>query len=49
MFSFPIKEVKKLQQKKYRDEHNVYVVEGEKGVREAIEEKQKIVSLYGTH
>ena len=48
MFAFPFKEVKKLHQKKYRDQHNAFIVEGEKGVREAVAASMKILAAYGT-
>lgn len=40
-----IKYVKSLHQKKYRDEHGVYFVEGIKLIDEAIQEKQKISDI----
>ena len=40
-----IKHIKQLKQKKYRDEHKEYVVEGIKIVEEAIEEKEDIVVI----
>ena len=37
-----IKEIKKLKEKKYRDQEGKYIVEGIKLVKEAIEENAKI-------
>lgn len=40
-----IKKIKKLKDKKYRDEENCYIIEGIKLVKEAIEENQNIKSI----
>lgn len=40
-----IKEIKKLKEKKYRDEENLYIVEGVKLVEEAIDNKMKIKKI----
>ena len=40
-----VKEIKKLKEKKYRDQNNKYIVEGIKLVKEAIEEKAKISKI----
>lgn len=40
-----VKKVKKLKEKKYRDEENCYIIEGIKLVKEAIEENQNIKSI----
>ena len=39
-----IKHIKKLKDKKYRDENNEYIIEGVKLVEEAVKEKAKIKS-----
>ena len=43
-----IKEIKKLHQKKYRDESNLFIAEGEKAVKELIEAKIEILEVYST-
>lgn len=43
-----VKRVKKLAQKKYRDEENAFILEGVKPVREAVACGRKIVFLFGT-
>ena len=40
-----IKEIKKLKEKKYRDQEEKYIIEGIKLVKEAIEEKAKISKI----
>ena len=40
-----IKHIKKLKDKKYRDETNEYIIEGIKLIKEAIEEKVKIKTI----
>ena len=40
-----IKHIKKLKEKKYRDEYKEFIVEGIKMVQEAIEEKADIKSI----
>ena len=40
-----IKEIRKLKEKKYRDEENLYIVEGVKLVEEAIDNKMKIKKI----
>ncbi len=37
-----VKHIKKLKEKKYRDENNEFIVEGPKMISEAIHEKMKI-------
>ena len=37
-----IKHIKKLKDKKYRDENNEYIIEGVKLIEEAVQEKAKI-------
>ncbi len=41
-----IKFIKSLQQKKFRDEHSLFVVEGEKLVREALDSAFKVKDVY---
>ncbi|MFN8672993.1 MAG: RNA methyltransferase [Candidatus Sericytochromatia bacterium] len=41
-----IKEIKKLEQKKYRKEQNSFIIEGKKLVKEAIDSKIKIKTLF---
>lgn len=41
-----IKFIKSLHQKKYRDEHNLFIVEGEKLVNEALNSNFKIKEIY---
>ena len=41
-----IKKVKSLQQKKFRDETGLFIVEGEKMVREAIDSQFKVEKAY---
>lgn len=41
-----IKLIKSLGQKKYREEHSMFIVEGEKMVQEAIDSDFEVVSLY---
>lgn len=43
-----ITETKKLHQKKYRKEYGQFIVEGLKGVQEAIDANAKIVSIFAT-
>lgn len=40
-----IKNIRKLKERKYRDETNSYIVEGMKMIKEAIEEKAKIKQI----
>ena len=40
-----IKHIKKLKEKKYRDENNEYIIEGIKLIKEAIQEKAKIKQI----
>ena len=40
-----IKEIKKLKEKKYRDSENLFIIEGIKIVKEAIEENQNIKNI----
>ena len=40
-----IKHIKKLKDKKYRDENNEYIVEGVKLIEEAVQEKAKIKKI----
>lgn len=40
-----IKDIKKLKEKKYRDENNVYIIEGIKMIEEAIKENSKIKKI----
>ena len=41
-----VKFVRSLKQKKYRDEHGLYLVEGEKSVKEAIISSHEVVCVY---
>ena len=41
-----IKKVKSLQQKKFRDETGLFIVEGEKMVREAMDSQFKVEKAY---
>ncbi len=43
-----IKLIKSLSQKKFRNEHNLFMVEGTKGVREFVESDFELVSVYTT-
>ena len=40
-----IKHIKKLKEKKYRDQYNEFIIEGTKMIEEALEEKAKIKSI----
>ena len=40
-----IKHIKKLKEKKYRDEYKEFIIEGTKMIAEALEEKAKIKSI----
>ena len=42
-----IKHIRKLKEKKYRDEYGEYIVEGIKLINEAIEEKQNVKTIIG--
>lgn len=46
---FGLKVISKLNQKKYRQEYGCFIVEGKKGVMEAIEAGQKIIQLVMTN
>lgn len=41
-----IKFIRSLAQKKFRDEHSMFIVEGEKMVQEAIDSELEVVSIY---
>ena len=41
-----IKHIKKLKDKKYRDQSNEYIIEGIKLIQEAIQERKKNVYMY---
>ena len=41
-----VKFVRSLKQKKYRDEHGLYLVEGEKSVKEALLSSHEVVAVY---
>ena len=41
-----IKQVRKLKEKKYRDEKQAFLVEGEKMIQEAISEKASIEKIF---
>ena len=41
-----IKHIKKLKDKKYRDQSNEYIIEGIKLIQEAIQERKKNEKLY---
>ncbi len=43
-----IKEIKKLHQKKYRDESDLFIAEGEKAVNELIKTKIEVIEIYST-
>jgi len=44
-----IKLIKSLSQKKFRNKHGLFVVEGEKGIREFLNSNFELVSIYTTH
>ena len=44
-----VKHIKKLKDKKYRDESNEYIIEGVKLIEEAVKEKAKIKKEKGEH
>ena len=44
-----IKLIKSLSQKKFRNKHGLFVVEGEKGIREFLNSSFELISLYTTH
>ena len=44
-----IKLIKSLSQKKFRNKHGLFVVEGEKGIRELLNSSFELISLYTTH
>ncbi len=43
-----IKEIKKLQQKKYREETGLFIAEGEKTLEDIIKSKVEIIKIYST-
>jgi len=44
-----IKLIKSLSQKKFRNKHGLFVVEGEKGIREFLNSNFELISIYTTH